>query len=92
MEAQFGSVWEPAGAFQTPTNAKKLPDAFLQASLRRGGRAGRVSVDPNSLLRRVRREEEEDRAEQRGEEEEESSDSSVESDVGSLLGHYLEIE
>ena len=89
MEARFGSVWQPVGAFQTPTFTKRLPDAFLRASSRRrGGLAGRVSVNPSTLLRRVRREEEEERAEQGCKQEEEASVS----EVGSLLDHFLEIE
>ena len=66
MKARFGSVWQPLGAFQTPTLVKRVPDAFLLASSRRGGLVGRV--------------------------EQEASDTSIDSDVGSLLGRYLEIE
>ena len=67
---------------------KRIPDAFLLASLRRGGLVGRVSANLTStMLRRVRgEEEEEERVEQ------EASDTSSDSDVGSLLGRYLEIE
>ena len=43
-------------------------------------------------MRRVTGEEEEERVEQSGDEEEEGSDTSVDSDVGSLLGRCLEIE
>ena len=92
MKARFGSVWQPVGAFQTPTFAKRLPDAFLRASSRRGGLAVRGSVNSSTLLRRVRREEEEERVEQSCDEEEEAGDTSVDSDVGSLLGRLLEIE
>ena len=88
MKARFGSVWQPLGAFQTPTLVKRVPDAFLLASSRRGGLGGRVSANPTiTMLRRVRgEEEEEERVEQ------EASDTSIDSDVGSLLGRYLEIE
>ena len=92
MKARFGSVWQPVGAFQTPTFAKRLPNTFLRASSRRGGLAGRGSFNSSTLMRRVTGEEEEERVEQSGDEEEEGSDTSVDSDVGSLLGHCLEIE
>ena len=84
MEARFGPVWQPVGPFKAPTFIKSLPDAFLHASSRRGGLAGRVSVNPSTLLRRVKREEEEERVEQQ----EEASDS----EIGSLLDHILEIK
>ena len=75
MKARFGSVWQPLGAFQTPTLVKRVPDAFLLASSRRGGLGGRVSANPTStMLRRVRgEEEEEERVEQ------EASDTSIDS-------------
>ena len=91
MKAQFGSLWQPVGVFKTPTFAKSLPTAFLRASSRRGGLAGRGPVNSGTMLRRVTREEEEERVEQSGDEEEEGSDTSVASNVGSLLG-CLEIE
>ena len=88
MEARFGPVWQPVGPFKAPTFIKSLPDAFLHASSRRGGLAGRVSVNPSTLLRRVKREEEEERVEQGCEQQEEASGS----EIGSLLDHILEIE
>ena len=91
MKARFGSLWQPTGVFKTPTFAKSLPNAFLRASSRRGGLAGRGPVNSGTMLRRVTREEEEERVEQSGDEEEEGSDTSVASNVGSLLG-CLEIE
>ena len=78
-------------AMKTPTFAKSLPTAFPRASSRRGGLAGRGPVNSGTMLRRVTREEEEERVEQSGDEEEEGSDTSVASNVGSLLG-CLEIE
>ena len=53
--------------------------------------AGRGPANSGTMLRRVTREEEEERVEQSGDEEEEGSDTSVASNVGSLLG-CLEIE
>ena len=91
MKAQFGSLWQPVGVFKTTTFAKSLPTAFLRASSRQGGLAGRGPVNSGTMLRRVTREEEEERVEQSGDEEEEGSDTSVASNVGSLLG-CLEIE
>ena len=47
-----------------------------------------LSVNPSTLLRRVKREEEEERVEQGCEQQEEASGS----EIGSLLDHFLEIE
>ena len=84
MEAKFGSIWQDVEAFKTPTHANPLPDLFLQARSRRGGLAGRALTLPSILQRR-----EEEMMNWDKEEEDGDSDSSVDIDMGSLLGNIL---
>ena len=81
MVARFGPIWKPVGAFRTPTSSKRHPEAFLMASARRGGRAGRPSAN---LIRREEEEEREEEREEQSGEEDSSNDSNVESILGSL--------
>ena len=87
MEAKFGSIWQDVGAFKTPTYANPLPDLFLQARSRRGGLAGRALTLPSILQRR-----EEEMVNWDKEEEDGDSDSSVDIDMGSLLGNILKCD
>lgn len=89
LMSQQPILWSSTPLPQQPGNSVRT---FLRASSRRGGLAGRGSFNSSTLMRRVTGEEEEERVEQSGDEEEEGSDTSVDSDVGSLLGRCLEIE